>query len=216
MPLSYGKFLERLSLSRLKPRNVDGHTDAAAVAVGQGSIRCAPLMAASAAAESLREHAVVLPDVPTPRGSPLSDPQAAQRLESLLACLWQMTEDLALIRAEFPVQATGGTGAPDDEPDPADGDHMDERAAIMAQVDNLERTICSIVAVVTSPESGLRGAEGDQAFIERVNSQKRDVILKTADAVRQLRLLAVQLAAAVHAYRSGLAMARGAIAKARR
>lgn len=142
--------------------------------------------------------------------------ESAERVERILASLWRMTDDLARIRAEFnrgPAE-TGHASAATRVP--SGGYGPDERAGVIAQVEVIEDTICRIVAVLAEPEGHGEPADNTQAFVRRVDDQRKEILAKTAEALRQLRLQAIQLAAAVHAYRSSMALARRAIEHARR
>lgn len=216
MPFSYGKFLEKISLSKARvggraPAGSDGGPRPT------GSEASPPTETATAAADSLQAHAVLLPDLPAPSEPPADGTEAiAGRLDSLLASLWHMTDDLARIRAEFHLHSDDPGHSSGPAPVPDGGYRMDEREGVIAQVDALERSICNIVAVLAGPDDDENAAGRAQSFIERVDRQRRDVVARTSETVRQLRLQAIQLAAAVHAYRSSLALARDAIAQARR
>ena len=170
----------------------------------------------TAAADSLQARAVQLPDIDGSSAALQADLDSAQRVEKLLSSLWCMTDDLARIRAEFHVRP-GERGH--DRPDgaaPEGGYGMDERAGVIAQIEVIESTICRIVAVLAEPEANGDSGSHAAAFIRRVDEQRRDMLTKAGEALRQLRLQAIQLSAAVHAYRSSLTLARRVIEQARR
>lgn len=214
MPFSYGKFLAKISSARSGSRDAaqGGKPDAGVAGAGA---RLTPAEADTAAAESLRAQAVHLPDLHGPAQALQAELASTERVERILSSLWSMTDDLARIRAEF---QPGGeeTGQVKVEKAIAPGDQgLDERAGVIAQVDIIEGTICRIVAVLAEPEGYSGESAGPQAFIRRVDDQRQEMLAKTSEALRQLRLQAIQLSAAVHAYRSSLALARRAIEQAR-
>jgi hypothetical protein len=168
---------------------------------------------------SLQEQAERLRELqePGPALSPVHADAMSLRLESLLGALWRMTDDLALIRDEFRAhtcqERTGARGA--DGVVPPEGYRIDEVAGVIAQVDAVEHSIIAIVAVLTERDGSPPTAADTGEFLRRVEQQKREIFRKSDLALRQLRLQAMQLSAAVHAFRSGLALASTVIARAR-
>jgi len=212
MPFSYGKFLAKISsarsgsVSEVRPANA-----------GDEALRMTSANAESntAAADSLQAQAVQLPDIDS-SAALQAGMASAERVEKLLTSLWCMTDDLARIRAEFHLRPGERAPNPADGVAPEGGYAMDERAGVIAQIDVIEGTICSIVAVLAEPEADGNPDSHAASFLRRVDGQRREMVSKAGEALRLLRLQAIQLAAAVHAYRSSLSLARRAIEQARR
>ena len=98
------------------------------------------LAAARAAADALREQAVQLP------AGAARDGKADERLELLLASLWRMTDDLALIREEFRTQS-GQDRAALGAPGATGAYRMEDLGGIIAQVDAVEESILSLIHI---------------------------------------------------------------------
>lgn len=213
MPFSYGKFLESLSLTKGRRGSQRGQATSSPTAPRTGQPAGHPQGDATVAANALWAQAAALPEMQAPRAQPGSD--AAEQMEKLLACLWRMSDNLTQIRSEFRLPGTNGhtdpsgfgsaSSSPDEEP-----------GGVMAQVDALERTICSIATAVAGSDRRANSGNGAPALINDDAARRHDALHKTVEAVRQLRLQAVQLATAVHLHRSALALTHSAIARARR
>lgn len=223
MRFSYGKFLENLHLSKAK-RNNRQTSSAPQQLAGHAAAPARPAMSvAVAAVSSLQDQAAALPTLPSTRTTVQDDGDAAARLEKLLTCLWRMADNLAQIRAEFHTPASSADAASDDL-EAIGGYPNDEPHAVIAHVDALERTICSIADVVSGTHSGTHGgtdsgkrmAASAAPSVLSANDPAVEIAARTGEAVRQLRLQAVRLATAVHAHRAALALTHSVIARARR
>jgi len=179
------------------------------------------LDAATAAADSLQDAAAHLPDMRELEDdfAPASQPRETTRIDALMAALWRMADDLALIRVEFQTHTRSDhrlAAAP--ATPPPGGIRADEVDGILAQIDAVEASLIAIVAVLTEREAGAPALapENAQEFLERVAQQQAALFRKSGRALCQLRLQAIQLSASVHAFRNSLALAGKAIARAKR
>jgi len=215
MRFSYGKFLESLYLS--KARRSDRQISSAPQQLAKPAAAAArPAMSvAVAAVSSLQDQAAALPTLPSSRTAVQDDSDAAARLEKLFTCLWRMTDDLAQIRAEFHTPA-GSADIASDDLEATSAYPNDEPHAVIAHVDALERTICSIADLVSGSHREKRTAASAAPSAPSPNDPAMDIAARTGEAVRQLRLQAVRLATAVHAHRAAMAMTQSVIARARR
>jgi hypothetical protein len=210
---SYGDFIAKISLAttRRSRRKLPGATAAPGL-MGDPPPALAALDAATAAAESLQDRATLLPDMQELARAFAQSPATLTegRLEALLNSLWKMTDDLALIREEFRAHVRQRGAAP------PGGHPLDEVDSVIAQVATVEHAIVAIVAGLTEQNEPAPTPANSKEFLLRVARQKAEIFRKSETALLHLRLQAIQLSAAVHAFRSSLAVASSAIARAKR